>query len=126
MAVTHASGASGAKYQIGNAILAHIGNAGKLKFQNAGRTATYATLTMATPIGTVNTTTGVITFDCTTLEDTSASSGTTTKAVIEQSGGTDVLLCDVAITGSDINLTNNALLSGDTVSMTSLSYTPPS
>ena len=126
MAVTHASGANGAKYQIGNAIMSHIGNAGKLKFQNAGRTATYATLTMhATAIGTVSTTTGVITFDCTTFEDTSASAGTSTKAVIEQTGGTDVLLCDVATSGSDINMSSNAFGAGDTVQVTALSYTPP-
>lgn len=127
MAVTHATVASGSKYVIGNAIMTHIGAAGKLKFQNAGATATYATLTMhATTIGTVNSTSGVITFDCTTFEDTSASAGTSTKALVEQAGGEDVLYCAVATSGSDINMSSNAFGAGDTVQVTALSYTPPS
>ena len=74
MAVSHSTTA---KVSIGTAIKTDVedgAGAGLLKFLNAGKTATYATLTMATPCGTVSTSTGVLTFDCTpTLSDTSAS-----------------------------------------------------
>ena len=46
------------------------------------------------------------------------------KASLQTSGGTIHIYCDVAASGSDINLTNGlTIASGDTVSCSSLTYT---
>ena len=95
---------------------------------NTSKTATYATLTLATPCGTVNTSTGVLTFDCSpSLSDSSASAGTATRAKITDSAGV-VIIDDITVgtTGSEINLSNNVFGAGDAVKISALTYTPPS
>lgn len=100
---------------------------GFIKLQNSAQTATYATLTLAHPCGTVNATTGVLTFTTTSLSDTSCSAGTAVKAGFYAGVGTspEVMNCSVAITGADINLSNNVFEAADSVTITSLTYTPP-
>ena len=120
-----------AKRSIGNAIKDDIdtGTQGTLKFQNAGQTATYATISFNSTCGAVNTTatTGVtvgqLTF--TTPLSTTTTAGTATKARFSSSGGAIILNCNVDTTGADINLSSNVFGSGDTLQITSLIYRPP-
>lgn len=83
-----------------------------------------ATLTFATPAfgasssGTA--TAGAIASDTNATGNASPVS----KASLQTSGGTIHIYCDVAASGSDINLTNGlTIASGDTVSCSSLTYT---
>lgn len=83
-----------------------------------------ATLTFSTPAfgasasGTA--TAGSITSDTSATGNASAVS----KASLETSGGTVHIYCDVAASGSDINMTNGLTIgAGDTVSCSSLTYT---
>ena len=128
MAVTHNTGANGGKVAIGTAIKDAIEGgtgAGVLKLRTAADV-TKATLTLATPCGTVNGTSGVLTFDCTpALSDATVASGTVTKALFETNAGADVMECAVGTSGSDINLSNNVFATNDAVQITSLTYTPP-
>lgn len=129
MAVTHSNTA---KVSIGNAVLDDIdvAAAGVLKLMNTGKTATYATLTLADPAGTVNATTGVLTFTAsatTPLSDTNTSAGTATRAKITTSAGATIL-DDIVVgtsTTDEIELSNNVFGAGDTVNITALTYTPP-
>lgn len=130
MAVTHSAVASGGKPAIGTAIKNAIeqgAGVGVLRLMNAAKTVTYATMNLATPCGTVNATSGVLTFDCTpSLSDSSASAGTATVGRFTDSNGVVIMECSVAITGADINLSNNVFGAGDAVKISSLTYTPPS
>lgn len=83
-----------------------------------------ATLTFATPAfgasssGTA--TAGAIASDTNATGNASAVS----KASLETSGGTVHIYCDVAASGSDINMSNGlTVANGDTVSCSSLTYT---
>lgn len=83
-----------------------------------------ATLTMATPAfgasssGTA--TAGAIASDTNAAGNASAVS----KASLQTSGDVLAIYCDVAASGSDINMTNGlTVASGDTVSCSSLTYT---
>ena len=82
-----------------------------------------ATLTFATPAfgasssGTA--TAGTITSD----SNATGNASPVSKASLETSGGTIAIYCDVAASGSDINLTNGlTIAAGDTVSCSSLTY----
>lgn len=100
-----------------------------LKLMNAGKTATYATLNLPNTCGTVNATTGVLTFDCSpALSDSSVSAGTTTIGrITDRDGGTVIDDITVGIgTSFEINLTNNVFAGGEAVQITSLTWTPPS
>ena len=123
--VTHASQA---KVAIGTAVLGEIdsGTAGSLKLQNDGQTATYATIPLSSTSATVNGTTGVLTFQGTPLSDTDTAAGTAVKGTFYDSAAGAVMTCSVGIGATfDINLSNNVFGVGDTVSITSLTYTPP-
>ncbi len=83
-----------------------------------------ATLTFSTPAfgasssGTA--TAGAITSDTNAAGNASAVS----KASLQTSGGTIAIYCDVAASGSDINMSNGlTVAAGDTVSCSSLTYT---
>ena len=98
---------------------------GKLIFQTAG-SVTVATLTFSTTAfgnadGSAIATAAAIT------SDTAAVGGTTTKAELRNAAGTAKILCSVTATGGggDITLSNNVIGAGQTVSMTSLTYTAP-
>lgn len=58
-------------------------------------------------------------------DDTSATGGTANDATFFDSNGVAVLQCDVAAAASDINLSSITIGAGDTVTITSLTYTQP-
>lgn len=123
MAVTHSTAARNAAT---DAVTALIGASGRLKFRGAGTVSApgtaYANLGLsATAFGASST--GTATANA-IASDTNASAGTVSTATLETSGGTVVIHCAVAASGSDINMTNGlTLASGDTVSCSSLTYT---
>ena len=57
--------------------------------------------------------------------DTNAVGGTATRAQFRNRANTEIMRCNVGITGSDINLTSNVIPSGGTVQITSLTVTLP-
>ncbi len=84
-----------------------------------------ATLTFGTPaFGAAAA--GVATANAIT-DDTSATGGTAAKAVLKTSGAAVVVNCSVTATGGggDIELSSLSIGAGDTVSISSLTYTAP-
>ena len=82
-----------------------------------------ATLTFSDPaFG--NASSGVATASAIT-DDTSATGGTVSDATFFDSNSAAVLQCQVATSGSDINLSSTVIGVGDTVSITSLTVTVP-
>lgn len=70
--------------------------------------------------------TGVATLDVTpSIQDTNADGGTTTKAYFYDSGNNPYFAGDVGTTGASINLSNNVISAGETVTITSLTFTVP-
>jgi len=57
--------------------------------------------------------------------DSSATGGTAAKAQLKTSGSTAIVNCAVGTSGSDINLSSVTIGAGDTVSISSLTYTAP-
>ena len=57
--------------------------------------------------------------------DTSATGGTTTKASLVTSGATAIVNCAVGTSGSDINMSSTTIGVGDTVAVSSLTYSAP-
>lgn len=125
MAVTHTTAARNAAT---DAVTALIGASGKLKFRLSGTVGApgtaVATLSLsATAFGA--SATGTATANAIT-SDTNATGNASpvATATLETSGGTVVIHCAVAASGSDINLTNGlTIAAGDTVSCSSLTYT---
>lgn len=98
--------------------------AGTLEFQTAG-SVEVATLTFGDPaFGAASN--GTATANAITA-DNSATGGTIAKAVLQDSDGTDKVLCSVTATGGggDIELNSVVVSAGQQVSMTSLTYTAP-
>ena len=121
MAITHASGLrTTLATAVRDAIDAGTG-AGQLVFQTSGDVAV-ATLTLSDPCGTVSGPT--LTFSAIT-SDTNAAGGTVAKFKITTSTPGDVLFGAVSTSGSDINLSSLSVGAGDTVSVSSLTYTAP-
>ena len=121
MAVTHSTATRNA---IADAVLADIdidAGAGKLLFQTSG-SGEVATLTLSDPAGTVSA--AVLTFSSIT-SDTSATGGTVSKFEIQSNSGGARVLGNVLTSGGDINLSSLTVGVGDTVSMSSLTYTAP-
>jgi hypothetical protein len=125
MASTHSTAARNAAT---DAVTALIGVSGKLKFRLSGTVsspgAAAATLTFsATAFAAAAS--GTATANSIT-SDTSAAGNASpvANATLETSGGTVVVHCAVAASGSDINLTNGLTIgAGDTVTCTALTYT---
>lgn len=122
MAVTHSEAARDAAT---DAVTALIGSSGLLRFRPTGSpNGPVATLSLsATAFGASSG--GTATANSIT-SDTSATGGNDPVAVatIETSGGTIVIQCGVAASGSDIDMTNGLTVApGDTVSCSSLTYT---
>jgi len=126
MAVTHSTAARNAAT---NAVTALIGASGNLVFR-------ISPSTVSAPG------TAVVTLPLSATAFAAASSGTATAnaitsdtnatgnaspvafATLQTSGGTVVIQCSVAASGSDINMTNGLVVAaGDTVSCSSLTYT---
>ena len=125
MAVTHSTAARNAAT---DAVTALIGASGKLVFRLSGTVGTpgtaVATLSLsATAFGA--SASGTATANAITA-DTNAAGNTSpiATATLQTSGGTVVIHCAVAASGSDINMTNGlTVAAGDTVSCSSLTYT---
>lgn len=96
---------------------------GTLIFYASNGTTEVATLTFDTPaFGAAAA--GVATAG-TITSDTSATGGTTTIANLVTSGASEIVECSVGTSGADINLSNNVIGAGDTVSMSALTYAAP-
>ena len=94
-------------------------SAGRLIFQTAG-SVTVATLPLSNPA--FGSATGGTATANTITSDTNAAGGTTTKVELRDRDGTAVILGSVGTSGADINLSSNVITAGDTVTMTSLTY----
>jgi hypothetical protein len=119
MAITHGSAIRDA---VCNAVVdaIDVGGAGKLIFQTAASVAA-ATLNMsATAFGAAAS--GSATANA-IASDTNAAGGTTTKFVINSGAGTMIISGSVGTSASDINLSSTNIGVGDTVSVSSLTYT---
>lgn len=120
MAVTHPVAAT--RNGIADYVVDQLNN-GTLIFYAANGTSEVATLPLAaTAFGAASS--GVATAG-TITSDTSATGGTTTIANLVTSGASEIVECSVGTSGEDINLSNNVVGAGDTVSMSALTYTAP-
>jgi hypothetical protein len=126
MAVTHSTAARNAAT---DAVTALISTSGKLVFRIspssvASPGTAVATLTFsATAFGASSS--GTATANAITSDTNAAGNASPVLfATLQTSGGTIVVHCAVAASGSDINLTNGlTVTAGDTVSCSSLTYT---
>ena len=106
-----------ARNAISDAVLAEIGNNGKLVLYTSGD-AEIATLDLPSPSGTVGATD--LTFG-TFTDDTNATGGTCTYMAIETTGDVEVF----QFPEGDVTLSSTVIGAGDTVQCSSLVYTPP-
>jgi hypothetical protein len=104
--------------------------AGVLEFKTSGGTSTKGNgqvceMTLNDPaFGAAST--GVATLDVDpAISDTNADGGTTTKAYFYDSNNNPLFSCTVSTSGADINLSNNVITAGETVTITSLTVTVP-
>lgn len=125
MAVTHSVAARNAAT---DAVTALIGTSGRLVFRLSGTVGSpgtpVATLTLSST-GFGASSNGTATANAIT-SDTNATGNASpvATATLQTSGGTVVIHCAVAASGSDINMTNGlTVANGDTVSCSSLTYT---
>jgi hypothetical protein len=125
MAVTHSTAARNAATNAVTLLL-NASGAGKLVFRTTGNVTVpgtaIATLTFsATAFGAPSS--GTATANAIT-SDTNAAGGTVATATLETGAAVVVVHCEVAGSGSDINLTGGLnVTAGDTVSCSSLTYT---
>jgi hypothetical protein len=95
---------------------------GSISLQTSG-SAVVATLTLPSPaFGAAAT--GVAAMN-TVAANTASGTGTVTKAVFKNSGGTDIFTATVGTSGADINLSSVTFNTGDSVEITSYSHTQP-
>lgn len=125
MAVTHSTAARNAAT---DAVTALISTSGKLVFRTSGTIGSpgtaVATLSLsATAFGASSS--GTATANAITADTNAAGNASpVATATLQTSGGTIVIHCAVAASGSDINMTNGlTVAAGDTVSCSSLTYT---
>lgn len=96
--------------------------AGQFIFQTSGA-AEVATLAMSNPaFGAAAA--GVATANAIT-DDTNATGGTTTQCVLQDRDETTIIEGTVGTSGTDIIISSTTIGAGDTVSITSLTYTAP-
>lgn len=96
--------------------------AGTLEFQTSGNVEV-ATLTFSDPA--FGAATGGTATASAITSDTSATGGTVAKFAVKDSNGNPVFYGAVGTSGSDINLSSLAVGAGDTVSISSLTYSAP-
>lgn len=101
-----------------------VGGAGKIVMQTAGASAVATLPFGATAFGSAAS--GIATANAIT-SDTSAVGGTIAKAELQTNAGVAKVLCSVTATGGggDIQLSSVIVSAGQTVSMSSLTYTAP-
>jgi hypothetical protein len=99
--------------------------AGKLLITTTSTGTTVATLTFSDPA--FGTSTGGVATASAITDSTSTGTvgGTAAKAVFTTSTGLQKIYCSVGTTGADINLSSVTISAGDTVSISSLTYTAP-
>lgn len=125
MAVTHSTAARNAAT---DAVTALIGTSGNLVFRLSGTVGSPGTAVATLPLSATAfgaSSSGTATANSIT-SDTNATGNASAvaTATLQTSGGTVVIHCAVAASGSDIDLTNGlTVASGDTVSCSSLTYT---
>lgn len=125
MAVTHSTSARNAAT---DAVTALLGASAHLKFRLSGTIGSPGTIVAnlvmsATAFGAASS--GTATANAIT-SDTNATGNASAVATasLQTSGGTLIIHCAVAASGSDINMTNGlTVAAGDTVSCSSLTYT---
>jgi len=98
------------------------GPPGTVVFQTSGGT-TVATLTLSKPA--FGAASNGQASAATITADPSAVGGVTTKAELRRGAGTPIVLCSVGTSGADIILNNTTITAGQTVALTSLTYTAP-
>lgn len=124
MAATHSTAALNAAT---DAVTALIGASGNLKFRLAGTIGAPGTAVATLPLSATAfgaASSGTATANAIT-SDTNATGNASAVATasLETSAGTLVIHCDVAASGSDINMTGGLTIgAGDTVSCSSLTY----
>jgi len=125
MAVTHSTAARNAAT---DAVTALISTSGKLAFRLSGTVSApgtvVATLSLSSTAFAASSS-GTATANAIT-SDTNATGNASpvATATLQTSAGTVVIHCDVAASGSDINMTNGlTVAAGDTVACSSLTYT---
>lgn len=118
MAVTHGTAT---RTSLATAVLDDIdvGTAGNLVFRTSGDVEV-ATCPLSLTSGVVSG--AVLTFNAIS-DETDATGGTVAKFTVEDSSAVDVLLGNVQTSGGDINLSSLVVGAGDTVSVSSLTYT---
>lgn len=119
MSVTHGTATRTA---LATAVLGEIdagAGAGNLVFRTSGDVEV-ATCPLSVTSGVVSG--AVLTFN-TITDDTNATGGTVAKFTVEDDAAADVLLGNVQTSGGDINLSSLVVGAGDTVSVSSLTYT---
>lgn len=125
MAVTHTAAAQNAAT---DAVTALIGASGNLAFRLTGTVGSPGTVVCtlalsATAFGASSSGTATANAITTNTNATPGSASPVATATLQTSGGTVVIHCAVAASGSDINMTNGLVIaSGDTVSCSSLTY----
>lgn len=125
MAVTHSTAARNAAT---DAVTALIGASGNLKFRLSGTVGSPGTAVATCPLSATAfgaSSSGTATANAITSDTNAAGNASAVaNATLETSGGTVVIHCAVAASGSDINLTGGLTINaGDTVSVSSLTYT---
>lgn len=125
MAVTHSTAARNAAT---DAVTALIGTSGNLVFRLTGTIGSPGTVVATLPLSATAfgaSSTGTATANAIS-SDTNATGNASPVATasLQTSGGTIVIYCAVAASGSDINMSNGlTVAAGDTVSCSSLTYT---
>ena len=126
MAVTHSTAARNAAT---DAVTALIGASGQLVFRISPSTVAAPGTAVATlPLSTTAfgaSSTGTATANAITTDTNAAGNASPVAfATLQTSGGTVVIQCAVAASGSDINMSNGlTVTAGDTVACSSLTYT---
>lgn len=125
MAVTHSTAARDAAT---DAVTALIGASGNLKFRLAGSVGAPGTAVATLPLSATAfgaSSSGTATANAiTTDSNATGNASPVATATLETSAGTVVIHCEVAASGSDINMSNGLIVAaGDQVSCSSLTYT---
>lgn len=124
MAVTHSTAARNAAADAVVDLLDAGTPPGDLVFLTAGDV-TVCEVALANPAFGASAA-GVATLSGVPLTSTGATAGTIAKAEFRNAAGTAVIFCAVSTSGSDINIPGGlTLANGDTVTVTSLTYTAP-
>ena len=108
-----------------NAVVTELGSAAYIEIGTTAMGTVLATIALSNPAA-PTVTAGVLTFSGTPLSTSSGASATGTAAAarIRKSGAVDVITgLTVGTSGADINLSSVAIVSGETVTITSASIT---